>query len=99
MAKRSAEAADGEDGDLAYLKRQRISAPTKIPSPAEEVRSAKQLQQILAFDQDTGRLRQGGYSALPLPEFTNGLSSHSLLQVLLRQLFNRKRQCGKDLYA
>ncbi|KAG0652528.1 URB1 ribosome biogenesis 1 [Hyphodiscus hymeniophilus] len=55
MAKRPAEA---EDGNQAYLKRQKISNPGKLSAPAEEIRSGKQLRQTLAFDQDSGRSKQ-----------------------------------------
>jgi nucleolar pre-ribosomal-associated protein 1 len=58
MAKRSAE--DIDDGNQAYLKRQKISSVgTKAPGLAEEIRSARQLRQILAFDQDAGRSKHG----------------------------------------
>lgn len=59
MTKRSAE--EAEDGDQAYLKRQKISGGglTNTPGPAEEIRSARQLRQILAFDQDTSRSKHG----------------------------------------
>jgi hypothetical protein len=61
MPKRNAEAGDGEDGNTAYLKRQKITPSANISTSAEEIRSAKQLQQTLAFDQDVSRLRRGGY--------------------------------------
>jgi len=56
MAKRTAD--EFEDGNQAYLKRQRIStnSSSSAPSnPADEIRSARQLRQILSFDQDAGR--------------------------------------------
>jgi hypothetical protein len=56
MAKR---AADVEDGSLAYQKRQKISTSVHISSPAEEITSARQLRQILAFDQDVARSKHG----------------------------------------
>lgn len=48
-----------EDGNQAYLKRQKISNPGKVTVPAEAIRSGRQLQQILAFDQDAGRSKHG----------------------------------------
>lgn len=57
MAKRYAE--EVEDGNQAYLKRQRISGATQPFSAPAEIRSARQLRQILAFDQDTGRAKHG----------------------------------------
>jgi nucleolar pre-ribosomal-associated protein 1 len=59
MAKRSAE--DVEDGNQAYLKRQKISSTgaSKTFNPPEEIRSSRQLRQILTFDQDAGRAKHG----------------------------------------
>lgn len=59
MAKRPAE--DIEDGNQAYLKRQKISntGASKTFNPPEEIRSSRQLRQILAFDQDAGRAKHG----------------------------------------
>lgn len=59
MSKRPVD--DIEDGNQAYLKRQKISNnPTFTPAPAtDEIRSARKLRQILAFDQDTGRSKNG----------------------------------------
>jgi nucleolar pre-ribosomal-associated protein 1 len=60
MSKRPVD--DIEDGNQAYLKRQKISNnPTFTPAPAtDEIRSARKLRQILAFDQDSGRSKHGG---------------------------------------
>jgi len=59
MSKRSAE--DVQDGNQAYLKRQKISNPAvpKKTGPPTEIHSAKQLRQLLAFDQDSGRAKHG----------------------------------------
>ena len=59
MAKRHAE--EVEDGNHAYLKRQKISNPGKVSTPVEEIRSARQLRQVLAFDQDSSRSKSGKY--------------------------------------
>lgn len=46
-----------EDGNQAYLKRQKIK---HIPSvPAETIQSSKQLRQLLAFDQDVAKAKHG----------------------------------------
>ncbi|KAE8450452.1 hypothetical protein EG329_006527 [Mollisiaceae sp. DMI_Dod_QoI] len=55
MAKRPAE--EVIDGNQAYLKRQKITS-TEQQAPTEEIRSARQLRQILAFDQDASRSKQ-----------------------------------------
>jgi hypothetical protein len=56
MPKRPAEAA--VDGNQVYLKRQKITKSISA-GPAEEIRSARQLRQLLAFDQDASRSKQG----------------------------------------
>lgn len=63
MAKRPVDEEE-EDGNQAYLKRQKISNnPTPTPytpvPSTDEIRSARKLRQILAFDQDAGRSKQG----------------------------------------
>lgn len=55
MGKRAPEVA-AEDGAQAYLKRQKIS---HVITSAEDVQSARQLKQLLAFDQDFGRAKHG----------------------------------------
>ncbi|PVH80324.1 hypothetical protein DL98DRAFT_515428 [Cadophora sp. DSE1049] len=59
MAKRPA---DGNvDGNEAYLKRQKITSSSRSGPPAGppiEIRSGKQLRQVLAFDQDSGSSKQ-----------------------------------------
>jgi hypothetical protein len=61
MAKRDSEAV--ENGDQAYLKRQKIkhvaSGSNATTVPTEDVQSSRQLQRLLAFDQDPGRAKQG----------------------------------------
>lgn len=50
------------DGNEAYLKRQKITSSSRSGPPAGppiEIRSGKQLRQVLAFDQDSGRSKQG----------------------------------------
>lgn len=54
MAKRFVEV---EDGNQAYLKRQKIKHATT--NSAERIQSSRQLQQLLAFDQDAGRAKHG----------------------------------------
>ncbi|TVY94160.1 Uncharacterized protein LAWI1_G000472 [Lachnellula willkommii] len=59
MAKRGVE--DLEDGNQAYLKRQKISntnvsKPTSSPT---EIRSARELRRLLSFDQDSTRSKHG----------------------------------------
>jgi nucleolar pre-ribosomal-associated protein 1 len=65
MAKRPAE--ENVDGNEAYLKRQKITSTRSVPpaGPPIEIRSGKQLQQVLAFDQDSGRSKQGTYLMPP----------------------------------
>jgi nucleolar pre-ribosomal-associated protein 1 len=58
MSKRTV---DADDGNQAYLKRQKISHVAPLTA-VEEIRSSRQLQQLLAFDQDTGRAKHGMYS-------------------------------------
>ncbi|CAG8974405.1 hypothetical protein HYALB_00010045 [Hymenoscyphus albidus] len=65
MGKRTAD--DLEDGNQAYLKRQKIGNVGKAGhthavgnlGPPTEIHSGKQLRQLLAFDQDSTRSRQG----------------------------------------
>ena len=62
MSKRYAD--DGGEGDQAYLKRQKISfgSNEQTPSnPTEEIRSARKLRQILAFDQDVTQSKKGRF--------------------------------------
>ena len=56
MAKRLAPG--DEDGQAAYLKRQRIT-PLAKAAILEDIHSAAQLKEILTFDQDAGRLKNG----------------------------------------
>ncbi|KAL2070409.1 hypothetical protein VTL71DRAFT_13435 [Oculimacula yallundae] len=58
MAKRPAE--ENVDGNEAYLKRQKITSVRSAPpaGPPIEIRSGKQLRQVLTFDQDAGRSKQ-----------------------------------------
>jgi nucleolar pre-ribosomal-associated protein 1 len=59
MTKRSVD--ELVDGNQAYLKRQKISnfsEPTP-PCAVEEIRSGRQLRQVLAFGQDASNSRQG----------------------------------------
>ena len=59
MPKRTIE--EVEHGNQAYLKRQKISNPGKavVLGSAEDIHSGRQLRQILAFDQDSGRSKRG----------------------------------------
>ena len=57
MAKRPVE--EIENGNEGFSKRQKISKPGMVSAPVGEIRSGRQLQQILAFDQDSGRSRRG----------------------------------------
>jgi nucleolar pre-ribosomal-associated protein 1 len=59
MSKRNAD--EVLDGNQAYLKRQRISNPTKPSSigPEEEILSGRQLRQLLTFNQDATKSRHG----------------------------------------
>ncbi len=57
MGKRQSDSVVG-DGNQAYLKRQKIS---HVTSSAEDIRSARQLQQLSAFDQDVGRAKHGRF--------------------------------------
>lgn len=81
MAKRPAE--DPVDGEQAYLKRSRISKPVKFTKtgPVEEVKSGKQLQQLLTFDQDQGRSKHGKW----LYYHTRGYS------LITRQVYNASK--------
>ncbi|CZR63316.1 probable URB1 Nucleolar protein required for the normal accumulation of 25S and 5.8S rRNAs [Phialocephala subalpina] len=56
MTKRPAE--EVADGNEAYLKRQNIT-PVSKQIQTEEIRSARKLRQILAFDQDASRSKYG----------------------------------------
>lgn len=56
MSKRPGEPG-GEDGDQAYLKRQKIKHVSSVP--AEEIQTSRQLRQLLAFDQDLARSKHG----------------------------------------
>lgn len=68
MAKRAAED-EALDGNQAYLKRQRISKPGRPIANIEEIRSARQLQTTLAFDQNADHARLGTYSEFRRPQF------------------------------
>jgi hypothetical protein len=59
MAKRPVD--EVVDGNDAYLKRQKLthSVEKQSSTPIEEIRSGKQLQRILAFDQNAARSRHG----------------------------------------
>jgi hypothetical protein len=57
MGKRAAD--DIEDGNQAYLKRQKIGSVVEKTSSAIEIHSGKQLRQLLAFDQDPARSKNG----------------------------------------
>jgi nucleolar pre-ribosomal-associated protein 1 len=46
------------DGNQAYLKRQKITN-TANSGPSDEINSARQLQKVLAFDQDAARSKHG----------------------------------------
>ena len=68
MVKRAAE--DVQDGNEAYLKRQKITnskstGANAITTTTEEIRSGRQLRQSLSFDQDAARAKHGGF-LLPL---------------------------------
>ncbi|KAH7050113.1 ribosome 60S biogenesis N-terminal-domain-containing protein [Macrophomina phaseolina] len=64
MSKRTAPAVDGEAPPEKRLpKRQKLDAPRGPPPKAEEIHSARQLQQLLVFQQDnTQSLRNGIHS-------------------------------------
>lgn len=81
MAKRPAD--DVEDGNQAYLKRQKISNPGKPVAPAEEVRSGRQLRQILAFDQDSGRSKRGEWYFEIFGTSANALAAIQSFKALL----------------
>jgi hypothetical protein len=49
------------DGHDAYMKRQKLSHGLKTANTQQEILSAKQLQQLLVFDQDLARLKHGMY--------------------------------------
>ena len=59
MAKRPVD--EVVDGNDAYLKRQKLthSVEKQSSTPIEEIRSGKQLQRILAFDQNAAQSRHG----------------------------------------
>lgn len=62
MVKRSTDR-PAEDGNQAYLKRQKIK---HVPSSTEEIQSSRQLQQLLAFDQNIERARHGNLETVLL---------------------------------
>jgi nucleolar pre-ribosomal-associated protein 1 len=63
MAKRPVEPVV-DDGNQAYLKRQKIKhVPT---TSAEDIQSSRKLQQLLAFDQDAGRAKHGKLPSVKL---------------------------------
>lgn len=64
MSKRSAEDTGIENGDQAYLKRQKITTPAKNVQTATEINSGKQLRQLVAFDQDNIRAKHGKFRGL-----------------------------------
>jgi hypothetical protein len=57
MGKRTAD--DIEDGSQAYLKRQKIGNVVEKAGSVIEIHSGKQLRQLLAFDQDPARSKNG----------------------------------------
>lgn len=95
MSKRPAE--DTADGNEAFLKRQKISfqtqqQPVEKLKPADEIKSAKQLKQLLTFQQNSGQLRHG----TPIAAFRRTLwltvYSYPILQSLLRQIVGRRQR-------
>jgi nucleolar pre-ribosomal-associated protein 1 len=81
MTKRSVE--DVENGNQAYLKRQKISKLEKGTVPAEEIRSGRQLSQTLAFDQDSGRSKRGKKICKVCGIITDVLAAIKLLKAFL----------------
>jgi nucleolar pre-ribosomal-associated protein 1 len=55
MPKRQVEQ-QSKDGEEAYNKRQKIK---HVTNATEDIQSSRQLQKLLAFDQDAGRARHG----------------------------------------
>ena len=77
MGKRAAE--DIEDGNLAYLKRQKIGNVVEKTNPAVEIHSGKQLRQLLAFDQDAARSKNGKLESISLLSTHTNLHQRSFL--------------------
>ncbi|KAF4630525.1 hypothetical protein G7Y89_g7616 [Cudoniella acicularis] len=98
MAKRGAE--DIQDGAQAYLKRQKISNFVSTPGPATTVQSAKQLYQLLAFDQDTVRARHGIQSFKTfLESCTNPEDDHSHQLSILKEYLASHKPVEEDKTA
>lgn len=89
MVKRAAE--DIQDGNEAYLKRQKITNSTSSganTTTTEEIRHGRQLRQLLAFDQDLGRAKSGQFGLCPLKCIVLTFHRYSIFQGLSRRIFN-----------
>lgn len=95
MAKRSAE--DIENGDQAYIKRQKISNTTKTFNPPEEIRSARQLQQILAFSQDAAQEKHAIHCfKVFLDSFTNAENENAGRISILKGYLESQKTSDED---
>lgn len=63
------------DGHDAYMKRQKLSHGLKTANTQEEIQSGRQLQQLLAFDQDLARGKHGTYLSVDFDRMTAFRSS------------------------
>jgi hypothetical protein len=77
-----------EDGNQAYLKRQKIK---HVVSSAEDIQSSGQLKDLLAFDQDAGRAKHGTVPQKISLSITEPISRNPIFQDLSRNL------CGRSI--
>ncbi|QSZ28765.1 hypothetical protein DSL72_003270 [Monilinia vaccinii-corymbosi] len=95
MGKRSSEVV--EDGDQAYQKRQRISNVTKTTYTSVDIRSARQLQQTLAFDQDAGRSKHGIQSLkVFLDSFAVADADNSARIIILKEYLESQKPANDE---
>ncbi|KUJ07055.1 uncharacterized protein LY89DRAFT_632091 [Mollisia scopiformis] len=94
MAKRPAD--EVVDGNQAYLKRQKITQATK-QTPTEEIRSARQLRQILAFDQDALRLKHAIHTFKAfLDNFANHENDKALQAAILKEYLESQKPSDEN---
>ncbi|TAQ86965.1 hypothetical protein B7494_g4722 [Chlorociboria aeruginascens] len=96
MSKRSADVV--EDGNQVYLKRQKITQVSlSNPSSTEEIRSARQLKQLLSFDQDLGRAKHGMQSLkIFLDAFAAAETDNASRISILKEYLSSQLPADKD---
>ncbi|KAG9241520.1 ribosome 60S biogenesis N-terminal-domain-containing protein [Calycina marina] len=100
MSKRYAE--DGGEGDQAYLKRQKISFSSNEvtippnPSIELEIRSARKLRQVLAFDQDVTQSKKAIQSFKTFLESIASTDDNSAQLSILKEYLEAQKPAEDD---